>query len=347
MRMEAVTVSFPDTVLTIKDTLKMIEAESLNYYRGNLNEALEMIEAMLVFSGARRRRWLTDEDKPIHHIEDAIRRVFEKTNTGPEAIDMLIYTGLGRGVIEPGQAYMVAQSLGMIHAECFDILDACMSWTRALHIADAYLKTGAYKKILVVNGEFVNVRGGALYPDNYRLMSFDQIEWTFPNFTVGSAATATLLSADESNPWEWHFTSRTDHAELCTIPYARYRDFSYGTDRLGRNGLNRFTSFGNDLHEQAKEELIRIFHQLTVPMDQVKRIFVHSSSKRAWTNYADSVGVNDKVHHIFQDHGNLVSASVPAAMALAEQEGAIKKGDTIIGWVGSAGMSFSSYSFRF
>jgi acyl-CoA:acyl-CoA alkyltransferase len=41
----------------------------------------------------------------------------------------------------------------------------------------------------------------------------------------------------------------------------------------------------------------------------------------------------------------VVSASVPAGIALAKEGGEVRRGDRLVTWVGSAGMSFSACSF--
>ncbi len=77
----------------------------------------------------------------------------------------------------------------------------------------------------------------------------------------------------------------------------------------------------------------------------VNRLFTHSSSKRDWAEIASDIGLGDKLYDIYADYGNVVSAAIPAAMALAEREGALKEGDDVALLVGSAGMSFSAAHF--
>ena len=60
-----------------------------------------------------------------------------------------------------------------------------------------------------------------------------------------------------------------------------------------------------------------------------------------------SPAVADKMFYVYPDYGNLVSASVPAGMALAEQQGLLNRGDTVACWVGSAGMAFSLNCFTY
>ena len=76
-------------------------------------------------------------------------------------------------------------------------------------------------------------------------------------------------------------------------------------------------------------------------------IFPHASSKQAWAQGADTCGVEDKLFYVYPEYGNLVSASVPAGIALASEQGKIQRGDPIVIWVGSAGMSFAVAGFTF
>jgi acyl-CoA:acyl-CoA alkyltransferase len=96
---------------------------------------------------------------------------------------------------------------------------------------------------------------------------------------------------------------------------------------------------------QGTTPAIDVFRRLRIAQDSVHKIFPHASSKRDWDNGADILGVKQLLFHIYPDYGNVVSASVPAAIALAKEKGEIRCGDRLVAWVGSAGMSFSVCSF--
>ncbi|BBM82284.1 3-oxoacyl-[acyl-carrier-protein] synthase III C-terminal domain-containing protein [Candidatus Uabimicrobium amorphum] len=344
MRITSIGTSFPQQEITVKETVALIEEHSRYTFRGNLSETLNEIETKLYGSGAQKRRWLQPNEKPIDHIKNAIDEALEKGNCHKDDIELLIYVGVGKGFLEPGQSYMVAHMMDMKRVQCFDILDACMSWTRALQTAYSFFKTNTYKRILVVNGEFVNVTGDALFPGNYRLYTPEQTKWTIPNYTVGNAAVATLLEPS-SQEWEWHFSSRPDLADLCTIPSVGYKLYSKECERIGKNGAYCFTSYGRELHKEGFPEVVELFKKLSVPPQEIKCVFPHASSQKAWDKFGEVVGIQDKIYHIYAEHGNLVSASVPAAMYLAKKDNTLVPGDRIVCWVGSAGMSFACYSF--
>jgi len=101
------------------------------------------------------------------------------------------------------------------------------------------------------------------------------------------------------------------------------------------------------MHKNGASEVVNIFKELNPIKEEIGCIFPHASSKSAWAECAAECDVEDKMYYVYPKYGNLVSASVPAGIYLAEQENKIQRGDNLVGWVGSAGMSFSAYSLVF
>lgn len=347
MKIESIEVVFPTRVVSNEDIVEMIRAHSAAPFTGDLERTLARIGELLVLSGSGNRRWTAPGERPIDLISTAVHRALAGAGVDKEQVDLLIYVGVGKGFLEPAQSYMLAHALGMDRVECFDVLDACMSWTRAMQISESFLASGRYRRILVVNGEFNLREGGVGYPANFALASAEQLQWTFPTYTIGEAATATLLVADPTNPWRWGFRSRPDLADLCTIPTPGFERYSGDSPRTGRNGELRFTSYGADLHRSALDPLRELFTEVVGSTAEIKRVFPHASSKRAWDHFGETFDIADKLFHVYPEYGNLVSASVPAGVALAAAEGALQRGDKVAGWVGSAGMSFAAYTFQF
>lgn len=261
-------------------------------------------------------------------------------------MELIIYTGVDRGFLEPAMAYMVGTSLGMPHAHCFDIVDACMSWSRAAFIVSRLFAAKEYKNALIVNCEFNMRAGGRVNPGCFALKNADSVEWNFPAYTLGEAASATLLVSDPARPWEFHFKNRAEYSDLCNVPLDNYTAYCRPTEKIGKNGSNQFTSFGNEMFKLGKPNAIEVFEKLSVPHSEIKAIFPHAASMQAWWEMGTKVGVQEKIHFIYPEYGNLVSASVPTALSLAIENRKVEEGDTLAGWVGSAGMSFSAFSFQ-
>lgn len=345
MKIESLKTVFPSRRVTNQDIINMIRKDSTNY-GGDLESALKGIKAMLRFSGARERRWLNEKEKPIELLGRAVDSAIQESGLPRESIDTVIYTGVDRAFIEPANAYFVANSLNMPNARCFDIADACMSWSTALQILQGMFKQGCSKRALVVNAEFNQTHENWIgYPKIFNLTKPEQIEYTFPGYTVGEATTATLLSADNSQEWEFHFKTRSDLAHLCTA--ATIGADNYITNTKGIRAYNQFVSFGREMHEHGTPEVIDIFKKLKCPIREIKAIFPHTSSKKAWEDVAKKIDVNHLMHFLYPEYGNIVSASVPAGLSIAIEQGRVRRGDRVAGWVGSAGMSFSAYSFTY
>lgn len=347
MHLDAVAKAFPSRVLDNDEIIDHIRRHSSDRFEGDLEQALALIARFLRVSGAKTRRWLGEGEKPIALIESAVQSALQSAGLTKDDVDLLIYVGVGKGFLEPGQSYMVAHALGMDRVECFDVLDACMSWTRAMYIADGFLQMKRYRRILIVNGEFSLFEGGPIYPDNYRLKNAEQIAYTFASYTIGSAATATIVSADAQNPWAFRFASRPDLAALCTLPGFGLGLFSKDDDKIGKNGAFRFVSYGKDLHAHARPPCVALMREIIAERGEPRLIFPHASSYKEWDLFAHDLGLAERMFHVYPEYGNLVSASVPAGMALAIEEGRLQRGDRVGCWVGSAGMSYAAYSFTY
>ena len=75
----------------------------------------------------------------------AAERALASADVEAEEIDLLIYVGVGRGFLEPANANAFQAALGLSNATCFDILDACASWLRAV---DVYGRVSQYLESL-------------------------------------------------------------------------------------------------------------------------------------------------------------------------------------------------------
>ena len=148
------------------------------------------------------------------------------------------------------------------------------------------------------------------------------------------------MTPKEPENFEFHFSSRPDLSDLCTIPMDSYELFCHPTDNMGKNNTMQFTSFGETMHKEGFADAMAIFKKLSAKQ-KLDSIFVHASSKKEWDDCGEALGVKDKIHHVYPYTGNLVSASVPTAIHDAIERKTLNRGDEIALWVGSAGMSFS------
>lgn len=346
MIIKGISASFPSRKVTNDEVVELIQFHSPGY-EDDLNQLGRIVRVLLDKSGLVTRNWSAPHESPMDHAAKAIVASLEEADLKASEVELFIYVGIGRGFLEPGNSYMIAKALGFNKAECFDVIDACMSWTRAMSLVDSLFKTGKYRNAMIVNAEFNMRDGGHLYPANFQLTRKTQLEHIMPSFTIGEAATATLVVADEPDNFSFGFHSRPDLSDLCTIPMAGYEGFCNPTEKIGKNGPMQFTSYGNHLHHEGDREADYVFNKFVKNANAIDIVFTHASSKAAWSAGGERMGVAEKIYHIYQHTGNLVSASVPAAISLAKDHEKLKRNDRALCWVGSAGMSFCACEFTY
>jgi 3-oxoacyl-[acyl-carrier-protein] synthase III len=178
----------------------------------------------------------------------------------------------------------------------------------------------------------------------FALRSEEQLAWSFAAFTLGEGVTATLLSADDTAPWTFRFSSRAALSDLCTVPLFGFDRYAPRVD-LARNGLYRFSADSRAMFAVAADELPALFVSLDVPLDDVRLIVPHAATQRALDDGADLLGVRHLLHHVYPEYGNLASASIPAGLSTAVECCRLHRGERVIACSASAGMSFGVASF--
>jgi len=264
----------------------------------------------------------------------AVSEAIERAAMKPEEIDLVIYVGVGRGWLEPGMATFFQQECNLTNATGFDILDACLSWLRALHISHHFLKNGVYKNILVLNAEF-NYEYNELATRNE-----EEVAYRFAQMTIGEAATATILSDDDSlcDPL---FAFRTDPSlhDLCKIPLPQIASYN-DSERCPSLDPLVFFAYSYDLMTAAENMIPSLYHDTPAFRQRGCDIaFGHSASKPVIDRVAEKIGYLQETVNLYPRIGNVVSASIPAAMSISLNEGNLERGMEMLLIVGSAGFS--------
>lgn len=345
MKIASIAYSVPSKKFSNDACIEDFRKRATGLSEKDANVYFGLAKRMLEYAGAKFRfaRDIEAGETAHEHIIRAGQEALAKADAAAEDIDLLLYCGVGRGFIEPANSYFYAHDLGMRKAECFDIVDACMSWVRAMDMAQLYLSTGRYRKVMILTGEFHrHLRSHTHLP------SINSLKYNFPTYTIGEAATATIVEASDSD-WSFHFASRPEHADLCTIPIEGYEQYVQSSDRIGLNGIGKFVSFGQELIAVAAPLLIELSKLACPPYESIDIFIPHAPAKTPYIESFKALGVPiEKLYcRIFEEFGNLVASSIPTAIAVAESEGLIKRGNRICLIPASAGASVALVTFNY
>jgi acyl-CoA:acyl-CoA alkyltransferase len=337
VKIAAIAYRVPSRIMTNSDMIEMVDRQNPHVSAVRKAAYFRAVRTLYDRLGAQ-TRYIRDTargEKAVDVILGAMDDALEVAGMTPDDIDLLIYCGVGRGFVEPANAYFYAKARGMHATNCFDVTDACMSWVRAVQIADHMLQAGTVRNVVIINGEFhLGIH------DKWDIESLDTLSYTFPMYTIGEAATATIL-VREDNDWRFDFMSRPDLADLCTIPLPGYDDFVAPSNRLGLNGHNKFVSFGRELFTEGKRMLEDLIQRHVSDVHAKRWFFPHAPAKSIYETALHNCGVkrNCMYLEVFPRFGNVVSACVPVGIALAQQQGVLERGNEIALVPVSAGMT--------
>ncbi len=103
-----------------------------------------------------RSRHLAVEEGLTELAADAASQALSEAGIEPGDLDMILAATLSADKILPSLACELQRELGAKNAVAFDVNAACSGFLFALQTADAYIRCGVYRNILVVGGEILS-----------------------------------------------------------------------------------------------------------------------------------------------------------------------------------------------
>jgi len=346
MRIRAVQHAIPTATMTNEVCLRELDRRlDLQSVEPQTRQAiLARVGNFMDACGTQVRHLRDDNETSLEFVLDAARSALEKSDTNPDEVEFLIYVGVGRGWIEPATANVVQAELGLPNCTCFDLLDACASWLRALQVAHSLITSGAYRCGMIVNCECT----AESYLD-LDLHSVEDVERRLACFTIGEAATATIV--DDSNPGDdfyFRFINHSEHYPLCMIPLPNFTDYLPPQTEIN-GSANRFFSRSEELMSHGVRRTIDGFrNDPKLGEWDFDLLLTHSATTKGFEIVFRRLQLDaTKWFDTHPAYGNTVSAAVPLAMSLAQEQGRLKRGSRVLTIVPSAGMSLGFATFTF
>lgn len=350
MIIQSVASCVPQQIITNEAVIDRVLSTSRHVYAGDLGALKSLVDTHLRYIGASERRMRSAGEDSLGYAVRAGQEALKRAAMAPEEIDLVIYVGVSRGFLEPAMAYVVSDALGLRRAHCFDVLDACMSWTRAMFLSKSLLDSGNYEKIMIVSCE-MNLTTS---PDeNFRFRTAEDIKFRLPGLTVGDAACATILSkGDNPTPasWMFRFISVPEGQNLCFIPLPWSAEFAHRPLRSETVPLSFYSYYsemsqlGHQSIRKVADEYFRLNQDL---FNRIDRVFCHADQALSYELWASEWGLEDKLDLIFTRYGNCAASSIPLAIDLSQESKRLLRGDDILLIVVSAGISAACVHFQF
>jgi 3-oxoacyl-[acyl-carrier-protein] synthase-3 len=269
-------------------------------------------------TGIRERRIAADGELTSDLAVHAARAALANAKIEAQSIDLIVLATSTPDNTFPASAVTVQAGLGINHGAAFDLQAVCSGFVYALATTDALLRTGTFKRALVIGAETFS-----------RLL-----DWTDRTTCVlfGDGAGALIMEL-EPQPG-----ARDDRGILAS----RLRSDGRYKSKLFVDGGPSSTGTVGHLRMEGRE----VFrHAVTMITDVVEDAFEmtgytaadvdwfvpHQANKRIIDASAIKLGIDPgKVVITVDRHGNTSAASIPLALSVAVSDGRIKRGDLLL-----------------
>lgn len=257
----------------------------------------------------------------------AVEGAAAKSPNGLEDVDGLIFCTQTPDYLLPPNSTLLHGRLGMrSNVMAFDISHACSGFTYALGIAKSLVESGAAKRVLVVTA------------DTYSRLIHAEDRSIRPLFGDGAAATIVSSNRPAVKILDMSFGTSGKHADRFIVRNGGFRSPKStpplivtpdaggridSMDHIKMDGLGVLSFFNNVVPTAVNELLAK--HALSV--EAPSHFVFHQASQLALNGIARSLKLpSEKMTNCLSDHGNLVSSSIPVALAQLIDAGSCKPG---------------------
>ena len=295
----------PETILSNKNLEEMVETSD------------EWIQSR---TGIRERRILDAPDKPTSYLAiKAAKDLTSKNNIDTTTIDLVILATVTPDIHIAATAAYVASSIGAVNAFAYDLNAACSGFLYGMSVAAAYIKSGRYKKIMLIGAD--KMSSIVDYSDRTTCIIF------------GDGAGAVLFEPNyEGFGWEDEYfrSNGTDRMSL----RIKAGGSLYPTSKETLNkGWHNIYQDGKVVFKYAVSEMSYVADQI-MKRNQLNEksldyLVPHQANKRIVDATAKRLNLSpEKVLMNIEYYGNTTAATLP--LLLKDYETKIKKGDKLV-----------------
>jgi len=233
------------------------------------------------------------------------------------------------------------------HAQCvFDIRQQCSAFVYALQMADAFIRTGMYKRILMIGAEIHS------HSVDYSTRGRDVM------VLFGDGAGALVLGPLESDDPRAGVMYTSAHAdgngvndlnlkifEINRMPYLDYdpRDREQNAIMYPKmDGKRVYLNAVRGMVMSTNEALAKT----GLTWDDIQWFVPHQANLRINEKVAEVAKIpHDKVLNTIELYGNTTAATVPLTIDHWRQQGKVKRGDRILSSVFGSGFTWGAAIF--
>lgn len=280
-------------------------------------------------------------------------------------LDLIIFATMTPDYFFPGCGGLLQSKLGAKDIPCFDIRQQCAGFVYGMQLADAQIRAGMAKTILLVGAEthtgfmpWTQENYQYLYGKTDKAPTAEEYTWntSFRNVTVlfGDAGAAVVLKAEEDgNRGVIDCILKTNGSEYERIyvpgagfkhrPYVDLEQIKRGDHIPVMNGMYVYRNATNCMANVTRE----ILERNNLKLDDISIVLMHQANKRINDRVQKMLEIPDeKVVHNIHKYGNTTAATIPLLWDESVRAGRIQNGDLVLMVAFGAGMNWGALLLR-
>jgi 3-oxoacyl-[acyl-carrier-protein] synthase-3 len=285
-------------------------------------------------TGIKQRHIAAEGEFTSHLGLKAAQAAIAKAGIDPQSIDLIVLATSTPDNTFPATAVAIQNALGINHGAAFDLQAVCSGFIFALATADNFLKSGAFKRALVIGAETFS-----------RILDWND-RGTCVLFGDGAGAVVLELQSQSGTSKDrgiltTHLRSDGRHKDKLFVDGGPSTTQTVGHLRMeGREVFKHAVGMITDV-------IVDAFDATGTTADDIDWLVPHQANKRIIDASAKKLHIApQKVVLTVDKHGNTSAASIPLALAAAADDGRIKKNDLVMLEAMGGGFTWGSALLR-
>jgi len=293
-------------------------------------------------TGIRERRWVEPGTTCSSLAAEATRMALAQAGLRATDLDCIIFATASPDHFFPGNGVFLQRLLGVTDIPALDVRDQCTGFLYGLSVADAWVRCGQYRRVLLVGAEI----------QSPGLDSTTEGRDTAVIFGDG-AGVAILGPTDDPKRGvlSTHLFSDGRHAEklwmdgpgLSHVPWISAQMLADGKARIKMEGREVFK------HATTKmpESVMLALQTNGCATSDVKLLIAHQANQRISEMVQRQLELrDDQIFNNIQKYGNTTAASIPIALHEAVCDGRLGRGELLILTAFGSGFTWGSAAVR-
>lgn len=293
-------------------------------------------------TGIQTRRWVEAGAEAASDLaHKAALSALERADLKPADLDCIVFATLSPDHFFPGSGVFLQRKLGVSGIPALDVRTQCSGFLYGLSVADAWIRTGQYKRVLLIGAEVQST--GMDYSPAGRDVSV----------LFGDGAGAAILGPidDGRGVLSTHLHADGAGAEQLWCPgegsgrspRISHEDLEAGVQFARMNGREVFRNAVTRMPEVVREGLAA--NGLTT--DDISLLIPHQANMRISEMVQRQLGLrDDQVYNNIERYGNTTAATLPIAIDEVARAGRLKEGDLLVLTAFGSGWTWASAIIR-